>query len=126
MYVSGYLCVGCFQTRSLESAPVIVRVPCLGAGAPNPAESTHLLAASLQGSTLNFPCKIIFDSKGNINFIIIPSINFEKNIRFFRSHPIFCFTYLKEATFFCLHLFLMFLTCFCFWLCVLHFVISFC
>lgn len=72
-----------------RSAPVIVRVPCLGAGAPNPAESTHLLAASVQGNALNFPCKIVFKSKGNIDFIIIPGINFGRKIDILQESPYF-------------------------------------
>lgn len=77
---------------------------CLGAGAPNPAERMHLLAASVQGNAFNFPCKIIFKSKGNIKYIIIPGTDFGKKLMSFRSHPIFsCSTYLKEVTFFCHH-----------------------
>lgn len=124
---SGYLCVGCFWIRSLESAPIIVHVHCLGAGAPNPAESMHLLAASVQGNAFNFPCKIIFKSKGNSNYIIIPGTDFGKKLRSFRSHPIFsCSTYLKEVTSFAF-IFLsnsyVFDLCFSFWFCVLYFVI---
>lgn len=93
----------------------------------NQAESTHLLAASVQGNTLNSPWKIIFKSKGNINFIIIPGINFDKNLKFFRNHPIFsCFTYLKEATFLLPSFVPVFDVYFSFWFCVLYFVIGLC
>lgn len=53
-------------------------VLCLGARAPNQAESTHLITASVQVNAFHFPCRIIFKSKGNINCIIIPGLDFGK------------------------------------------------
>lgn len=88
---------------------------CLGAHTPNRWRARIFLTASVQVNAFNFPCRIIFKSKGNINCIIVPWLDFGKKQWLFRSHPIFfCFTHLKEvAAFFCPHVLLptLFLMC---------------
>lgn len=99
----GYLC-WLFSSRITCVSSCNCTCPLPQSRRSKPAESTHLLAASVQGNELNLPCKIIFKSKGNYNFIVIPRINFGKKIEDLQESPHFLLFHLFKRSNFLLFL----------------------